>query len=134
MGEEFPQGDVDIFFNGKVTLQPGCMTASCAHARVYKFYAGNQILLHILYFVICFVLFIFWLFICVESVRPGNENCFMARECSSITSLDNGYCKGPLVPVGYAIPLWMKGNLFLRTNAEPPYGKNCSANEPVCAN
>lgn len=109
LGKKDAIGDLDIFFNGILPLQPGSYSVSSSHSRAWKYYA--------------------------ESVYPGNENNFLARECTSMTALNKGYCIGPLIPVGYATPKNIKGNYFLKTNSKSPYGENSRMYyQPVCVN
>lgn len=79
-------------------LPPGCLTITCAHARAYEYYA--------------------------ESVYPGNEHVFAAVKCPSLFALNSGFCRGRRVPMGYATPTNVKGDYFLKTDSEPPFGKN----------
>lgn len=109
LGKKEAYADADFFCNGILPLQPGCFTASCAHSRAWKYY--------------------------VETVYPGNEYNFLARACSSLVALDSHECIGPLIPMGYAAFAYAKGNFFLRTHPEKPYGENSRKYyEPVCAN
>lgn len=86
-------------------MPPGCLDISCAHSRAYEYYA--------------------------ESVYPGNENGFMAVKCTSLASLERGYCPGKSYPMGYACPMNLKGNLFLKTNSKCPYGLNSTNIDPA---
>lgn len=87
-------------------LPPGCISISCAHARAYEFMA--------------------------ESVYPGNENSFLGVKCGSLSSLNSNFCPGKKVPMGYAVPVNTKGNYFLKTSGEAPFGEN--KEKPVCNN
>lgn len=110
LGKKDAIGDCDFYPNGiDMPLQPGTFDISASHGRAWKYYA--------------------------ESVYPGNEQNFMARKCTSMKELDSNYCNGQLYPMGYATPFNLKGNFFLRTNAQKPYGENSKKyHEPVCAN
>lgn len=79
-------------------LPPGCVSISCAHMRAYEYFA--------------------------ESVYPGNEQNFMGNKCTSLTALNSQLCPGRRFPMGFAVPRNLKGNLFLTTNEESPYGQN----------
>lgn len=79
-------------------LPHGCLRIDCAHELSWRYYA--------------------------ESVYPGNENGFMGVKCTSLSGLNDGYCPGKSVPMGYAVPFNLKGNYFLNTNEKSPYGKN----------
>ncbi|XP_055297238.1 vitellogenin-1-like [Sitodiplosis mosellana] len=107
LGKKEAIGDIDFFCNGVSPLQPGSFDVSSSHGRAWKYYA--------------------------ESVYPGNENNFLARECTSITALNNNNCLGPLIPMGYATPNTTKGNYFLNTNSKSPYGEHSRRDhQPVC--
>uniref|UniRef100_A0A6B2ELX5 Putative vitellogenin n=1 Tax=Phlebotomus kandelakii TaxID=1109342 RepID=A0A6B2ELX5_9DIPT len=105
LGKKEPIGDVDFYPNGVKVLMPGCFDISCAHGRAWKYYA--------------------------ESVYPGNEKAFMATRCSSLKSLTSKKCNYHPIPMGYATPPTAKGNYFLETNAEAPFGKE-SVKENNC--
>lgn len=79
-------------------LPPGCFTISCAHMRAWEYYA--------------------------ETVYPGNEENFMGIRCTSLTALNTNQCRGNSYPMGYATPHTLKGNYFLSTNSDRPYGRN----------
>ena len=96
LGKKEAIGDIDFYPNGLDPLPPGCFTITCAHARAYDYYS--------------------------ETVYPGNENGFMAIRCNSITSYNNGDCKGKEVPMGFNVTIGLKGNYFLNTNYESPFG------------
>lgn len=101
-------GDVDFFPNGDNPLPPGCLSMSCAHQRAPEYYA--------------------------ESVYPGNEYNFMGVKCDSLSSLNSNFCNTKAYPMGYATPHNLKGNFFLKTNDEKPYGLNATKNAvPVCS-
>ncbi|GAB0093471.1 phospholipase A1 [Sergentomyia squamirostris] len=97
LGKKEPIGDVDFYPNGVKVLMPGCFDITCAHARAWQYYA--------------------------ESVLPGNENAFQATRCNSLSSYTQKKCNYRPIPMGYTTPLTAKGNYFLETNSEPPYGK-----------
>lgn len=86
-------------------LPPGCLSVTCAHARAWEFMA--------------------------ESVYPGNEKTFMGTKCGSLIALKSNYCPGKQYPMGYSVPFNLKGNYFLETKAESPFGKESKA-QPVC--
>lgn len=93
--------------DGVQPLPPGCLSMSCAHQRAPEFYA--------------------------ESVYPGNENNFLGVRCNSLHALTSNYCPGGAFPMGYATPHNLKGNYFLKTNEESPYGLNATQNaKPNC--
>lgn len=108
LGKKDAIGDLDFYCNGLRPLQPGSFDLSSSHGRAWEYYA--------------------------ESVYPGNEYNFLARQCSSIEALNSGYCIGPLIPMGFAAPTYVKGNYFLKTNAKSPYGENSrKLYQPTCA-
>lgn len=109
LGKKDAIGDCDFYPNGvDMPLQPGTYDISASHGRAWKYFA--------------------------ESVYPGNEQNFLARKCTSIKELDS-YCTGKQYPMGYAAPFNLKGNYFLRTNAQKPYGENSQKyHQPICAN
>lgn len=102
LGKKDPIGDCDFYPNGVVTLPPGCLTITCAHGRAWEFYA--------------------------ETVYPGNENAFEGVKCGSLSALNSGYCPGHKYPMGYAVPHNLKGNYFLKTNSNKPYGMESTSN------
>lgn len=77
---------------------PGCMDLVCSHSRAYQFYA--------------------------ETVYPGNEENFQAVRCDSLLSLQNQRCKSKSIPMGINTPITAKGNYFLETYHNSPYGRN----------
>lgn len=85
-------------------LPPGCMSIGCAHGRAYEYYA--------------------------ESVYPGNEHAFLAVKCHSMFALNAGFCRGTKQPMGFATPPKLKGDYFLRTRGESPYGLEQTATKP----
>lgn len=122
-------GDADFFPNGVQPLPPGCLSITCnylllllsllsgvvltiyiilgAHQRAPEFYA--------------------------ESVYPGNEFNFLGVKCGSLAALNGKYCPGKPIPMGYATPHNLKGNYFLKTNEESPFGQNSTKDfKPVC--
>lgn len=108
LGKRDSIGDVDFYPNGLDPLPPGCLSITCAHGRAWEYYA--------------------------ESVYPGNEKNFMGIKCGSLTALSSGYCPGKEQPMGYAVPMNLKGNFFLKTNAESPYGMSGSnTTKPTCS-
>ncbi|XP_031628398.1 vitellogenin-2-like [Contarinia nasturtii] len=109
LGKRDPLGDVDWFPNGVQPLPPGCFSITCAHQRAVDYFA--------------------------ESTYPGNEYNFMGVKCSSLFALTTNSCPGESFPMGYATPSYLKGNFFLKTNAESPYGLNATRNfQPICNN
>lgn len=98
LGKRDPLGDVDFYPNGVVSVQPGCLNPACSHARAWELYA--------------------------ETVYPGKEDNMLAVKCNSILSLDTGACPGQSIPLGYACPKTAKGNYFLKTNDQSPFGKS----------
>lgn len=78
-------------------IQPGCNLVNCAHARAWKFYS--------------------------ETVYPGNENNFLAVKCNSLAALNTGRCPGKSISMGYAVSTDAKGNYFLSTNSNSPFGR-----------
>lgn len=100
-------GDADFFPNGITPLPPGCFSITCAHLRAVEYYA--------------------------ESVYPGNELNFLGVKCNSLSAYNSKYCQGTAYPMGYATPSYIKGNFFLQTNSEKPYGKSAKKNfQPKC--
>lgn len=79
------------------SLQPGCYTILCAHARAYEYYA--------------------------ESVLPGHEHNLMATRCNSFSSFKNGKCSGSPIPMGLNTPNTARGNYYLQTNKAAPFGR-----------
>uniref|UniRef100_A0A7G3B8S6 Putative vitellogenin n=1 Tax=Lutzomyia longipalpis TaxID=7200 RepID=A0A7G3B8S6_LUTLO len=105
LGKKEPIGDVDFYPNGVKILMPGCFDISCSHAMAWRYYA--------------------------ESVYPGNERAFPATRCNSLNSLQQKKCKYHPIQMGYSTPPNAKGNYFLETNSETPYGKD-AVKEPKC--
>lgn len=89
-------------------LPPGCLTIVCAHLRAWEFYA--------------------------ESVYPGNENNFMETKCTSLTALNSKLCPGRPVPMGFNVNKRLKGNYFLKTNANAPFGENYTGGKEFTCN
>lgn len=106
LGKRDSMGDVDFYPNGFEPLPPGCLSMSCAHLRAVEYYA--------------------------ESVYPGNEYNFLAKKCSSLQAYRIQRCHGKIHPMGFATPMDVKGNFFLETNAESPFGKNAANNFNAC--
>lgn len=101
------KGDADFFPNGVQPLPPGCLSITCAHQRAPEFYA--------------------------ESVYPGNEFNFMGVKCGSLAAYNGKFCPGKPYPMGYATPHNLKGNFFLKTNDESPFGLNATKDyKPIC--
>ncbi|EDS44107.1 vitellogenin [Culex quinquefasciatus] len=100
LGKRDPIGDVDFYPNGVVSVQPGCLNPACSHARAWELYA--------------------------ETVYPGQENNMLAVKCNSVLSLDTGACPGKSIPLGFACPKTAKGNYFLKTSDQTPFGKKSS--------
>ncbi|KAH8248053.1 hypothetical protein KR038_012014 [Drosophila bunnanda] len=100
LGKRSPLGDADFYPGGLDPLPAGCFSVVCAHARSWQYYA--------------------------ETVFPGNERNFLATRCSSLTRLRDFRCAGEEVPMGYAVPLNLKGNFFLEVSATSPFGKHAS--------
>lgn len=68
-----------------------------------------------------------------ESVFPGYENNFIGVKCTSIEALNSQSCPGIGYPMGFATPSTVKGNLFLTTKSQSPYGLNAPPNyQPIC--
>lgn len=97
LGQRAPIGDADFFPNGVVILQPGSFDIGTSHTRAVDIYA--------------------------ESVLPGNEQTFMATKCNSLYSLNKGLCERGSTPMGYAAQKMAKGNYFLKTESESPFGE-----------
>lgn len=89
-------GVSDFYPNGIVPLMPGCLTIFCSHSRAWEYFA--------------------------ETVRKGNENNFIAKKCGSLLSYEINACVRQEVPMGYACPKTAKGNFFLKTEGETPFG------------
>ncbi|KAL9695341.1 hypothetical protein quinque_014626 [Culex quinquefasciatus] len=98
LGKRDPIGDVDFYPNGVVSVQPGCMNPACSHARAWRLYA--------------------------ETVYPETENSMQAVKCNSLLAVRLGSCRGKRIPMGFACPKTAKGNYFLETNKDSPYGKD----------
>lgn len=108
LGKRDSIGDADFYPNGVAPLPPGCLTITCAHGRAWEYYA--------------------------ESVYPGNEQNFMAVKCRSLSALTDGKCPGKPTAMGYAASAKLKGNYFLKTNAEKPFGHMAKKDtKPICA-
>ncbi|KAM7350119.1 vitellogenin-1-like [Cochliomyia hominivorax] len=105
LGKSNPVGDVDFYPEGLAAIKPGCTKFGCSHSRAHEFFA--------------------------ESVYPGNENNFLAVRCTSLKSLNNGFCNGPKYPMGLTVPHNLKGNYFLSVNAKQPFGQNNNGREAV---
>lgn len=97
LGQRAPIGDADFYPNGVVILQPGTVQVINSHTRAVDLYA--------------------------ESVLPGNENTFMGTKCNSLYSLNSGLCAKGSAPMGYAATVESKGNYFLKTESNSPYGE-----------
>lgn len=97
LGQRNPIGDADFYPNGVVILQPGSFNIGSSHKRAIELYA--------------------------ESVYPGNENTFLATKCNSIYSLNAGLCSKVRTPMGFAARTESRGNFFLKTASESPFGK-----------
>ncbi|XP_037816441.1 vitellogenin-1-like [Lucilia sericata] len=91
-------GDIDFFVDGLAPIKPGCIKFGCSHTRAYEYFT--------------------------ESVYPDNEMNFMAKQCTSMARLNNGFCSGPAYPMGFAVPYDLKGNFFLSVNSQSPFGQN----------
>lgn len=98
LGKRHPVGDIDFYPEGLTPIKPGCIIFSCSHSRAYEFFT--------------------------ESVYPGNENNFLAKRCNSLARLNDGYCDGPSIPMGFATPNNIKGDYFLSVNGKAPFGKS----------
>lgn len=108
LGKRDSIGDADFYPNGVAPLPPGCLTIVCAHARAWEFYA--------------------------ETVYPGSEQNFMAVKCRSLSALSDGYCPGKSHAMGFATSKLLKGNYFLKTNSESPFGENIKKGaRPICS-
>lgn len=97
-----------VFMSRLYALSPGCISIVCAHGRAWEFYG--------------------------ESVYPGNEENFLAAKCTSLTALNMNLCPGKRHPMGYAVDKHVKGNLFLETNSNSPYGKSYKGAEKFACN
>lgn len=75
---------------------PGCLTIFCSHSRAWEYFA--------------------------ETVYKGNENNLIAKKCGSLHSYEINACIQKEIPMGYACPTTAKGNFFLKTNGESPFG------------
>lgn len=60
---------------------------------------------------------------------PGNEMNYIAKKCGSLLSYDINACIQREVPMGFACPHDTKGNFFLKTNSEAPFGKGKKVND-----
>ncbi|KAM7350117.1 vitellogenin-1-like [Cochliomyia hominivorax] len=98
-------GDVDFYPEGLAPIKPGCTQLGCSHSRSVEYFT--------------------------ESVYPGNENNFLAKRCTSLKKLNDGFCNGPEYPMGIATPYDLKGNYFLSVNAKSPYGKNNQGTDAI---
>jgi hypothetical protein len=82
---------------------PGCLTIFCSHSRAWEYFA--------------------------ETVIIGNENNFLAKKCGSLNSYDIDACIKTEIPMGIACPKSAKGNFFLRTSTDKPFGKGGKKDE-----
>ena len=82
---------------------PGCLTIFCSHSRAWEYFA--------------------------ETVIKGNENNFIAKKCGSLHSFEIDACIQKEIPMGYACPSTAKGNFFLKTKAESPFGQGRKNNK-----
>ncbi|XP_067639519.1 vitellogenin-3-like isoform X2 [Eurosta solidaginis] len=101
LGKREPTGDIDFYPGGLGPLPKGCYDIGCAHARSWQYYA--------------------------ETVYQGNEMSYLGVRCTSLIQAEEGKCPGPKVPMGYAVPKYLKGNYFLDVNGEEPFGKQSDA-------
>lgn len=53
---------------------------------------------------------------------PGNEGIYVAKKCGSLYSFEINACTRKEVVMGFACPNNTKGNFFLKTNSEAPFG------------
>lgn len=109
LGKKEAVGDADFYPNGFNSIPNGCITIACAHNRAIEYY--------------------------VESVYPGNENNFLSAKCSSMKRFKLNKCTDINVPMGYPDKRQnVKGNYFLETNDQSPYGLNASSSmvDPAC--
>jgi lipoprotein lipase len=91
-------GDADFYPNGIVPLMSGCLTIFCSHSRAWEYFA--------------------------ETVEPRNKLNFMATKCGSLHSYEIKACSSTSIPMGFGCPSTAKGNYFLKTNSESPFGQN----------
>lgn len=54
---------------------------------------------------------------------------YIAKKCGSLHSYEINACIQKEVPMGFACPHDTKGNFFLTTKSEAPYGKGKKADE-----
>ncbi|XP_031628399.1 vitellogenin-1-like [Contarinia nasturtii] len=109
LGKREAVGDADFYCNGMSPLQPGSFDVSSSHSRAWQYYA--------------------------ESVYPGQESNFLAKECTSMQAFETNCCHGPWISMGYATPTHVKGKYFLKTHSKSPYGENSRKYyQPVCVN
>lgn len=86
-------------------LQPGCWTITCAHSRAYEYFA--------------------------ESVYENNGQNFIGTQCNSISALRNGRCTTKHIPMGIDTPHTARGNYYLETNKNAPYGRSFQKYENI---
>lgn len=84
---------------------PGCLTIFCSHSRAWEYFA--------------------------ETVVPGNENNLLAKKCGSLHSYEINACLRDEVAMGFSCPKNIKGNFFLKTNGEAPFGKKQEQKDPT---
>lgn len=95
-------GHVDFYPNGLQSLQPGCITITCAHLRAVEFFA--------------------------ESIYRGNENNFLAKQCSTFAEFKANKSLGREYTMGYATRRYIRGTFFLETAGKSPFGFNAKPN------
>jgi len=106
LGVDYSAGHADFWPNGKSGTQPGCEAdelaggtyispAGCSHNRAPLYY--------------------------VESLL--NETAFLAVLADSYSSFANGSVSDTQVYMGYATPTTARGDFYLQTNRQAPFGR-----------
>lgn len=105
LGKRAQLGDIDFYAGGFSNVKPGCNLFSCSHQRAWRYYG--------------------------ETVYPGHERDFMATRCKSLRKVDNGMCNTEAIPMGFDVPLHVKGLYVVGVNSKSPYGQNADHDDDI---